>query len=76
MSAEKTALAKAILAATTICPRIVHAVAKAGHGPHDDALRRLRVAQLHARDLLTRLEIAELEVAAAAADKATGKEAA
>jgi len=57
-------LIQAVLAATTICPRIVHAVALAGHGPHDDCLRQLRTAQGHARELLTRLEIAELELAA------------
>ena len=57
-------IADAVLAVTMITPKITHAVAKAGDGPRADQLRRLRVAQLHARDLLTRLEIAELELAA------------
>ena len=71
---SKRPLADALLAATTICPRIVHLLAVAEHGEHDDALRRLRVAQLHARELLTRLEIAELEIAAQVTEH--GKEAA
>lgn len=64
MTAEQRPMSQAVLAATTICPRIIHAVALAGHGSHDESLQRLREAQSHARELVTRLEIAELEIAA------------
>ena len=69
-------LTQAMLAATTICPRIVHTVALAGHGPVGDRVRQLREAQRHARELLTRLEIAELETVAAGHDDRRGEEAA
>ncbi|HEX3708697.1 MAG TPA: hypothetical protein VHV56_02295 [Pseudolabrys sp.] len=59
-------LSPAILAATIICPRIVYAVVRAGHGERGDELRQLRAALTHARELLTRLEMIELQLAAAA----------
>ena len=57
-------LARATIASVDAKARIAHALAKADPNDRADSLRRLRVAQLHARELVTILEIAELELAA------------
>ena len=72
-------IARATIASVDAKVRIAHALAKIDPNNRADSLRRLRVAQLHARELLTLLEIAELELAAqplAAAGKLGGEEAA
>ena len=58
-------VAQAGVALADIKARIAHTMAQIDPTDHADGLRRLRVAQLQARELLTRLEIAELEFAAA-----------
>lgn len=65
MSRHNTILAQAAIAVAQLVPRISHAVARAGAGDdHDETIRRLRMAVHHAKELLTRLEVAELELAA------------
>ena len=74
-----TVLAQAKLAVGVSFPRVVHAMAKANPDDHAGSIKQLRDAQAHVRELLTRLEIAELELAAqplAAAGKLGGEEAA
>jgi hypothetical protein len=73
MSRKHIILAQAIEALRENAPRIGHTLAQAGAGDHDETLQYLRDAQIYARDLLTRIEIAELELAA---DKQEEEEAA
>ncbi|NWG26139.1 MAG: hypothetical protein HXY30_17270 [Pseudorhodoplanes sp.] len=56
-------LAKAVMAATTLGPRIAIAAANAEHGPADETERRLAGAIALARQLLLDLELAALELA-------------
>jgi hypothetical protein len=67
-------IAQAGVAVATLMPRVTHALAKADPADHDGCLRQIRAATDHARELVTRLELAELELAAALAER--GEEAA
>lgn len=61
MSAARAALAKAVMATTTIGPRIAVDAVAASHGHRDDAGRRLAHAIDECRSLLAALELALLE---------------
>jgi hypothetical protein len=55
----KSPLRSAVLAATMLCPGIVRAAAKAGHGPERDRPHQLRQAIKLARELVQHLETAQ-----------------
>jgi hypothetical protein len=61
---DDVGMSSAVLAATSLCPRIIKAAAHATHGPVDERLQRIREARDLCRDLSDRLEIAELRIAA------------
>jgi hypothetical protein len=71
-------IAQAGIAIGTLMPRIAHALAKADPSDHAQCMQQIGEAAEHTRQLLTRLEIAELELAAsgAAAAPAAGEKAA
>jgi hypothetical protein len=69
-------IAQAGIAVAMLTPRIAHAVAKADPTDHDGALRQIREAAGHARELATRLEIAELDLASRPIQPAASEEAA
>ena len=67
-------VAQAGVAVAEFSPRIAHAVAKADPADRAECLRQLHRAAALARELATRLDIAELELAAARPPPAAGKE--
>lgn len=60
VSTKRTALSEAVLAATLMCPRIIHAAAKAGHGPLADRRHQLHQARELIHQLAACLELAEI----------------
>jgi hypothetical protein len=61
-STKQTALSEAVLAVTTLCPRIVRAAAKAAHGPFADRRHQLHQARQLIKQLASCLELAEIAV--------------
>ncbi len=65
MNTSRAILARAIFTTATLAPRLMTAVVRAGHDHPAAAIDNLKTAQLHARSLLTMLQLAELELVAA-----------
>ena len=51
----------AVIAATTLCPRIVAAAARAAHGHPASRIEKLHEAQQLARELVAQLDLVELQ---------------
>lgn len=62
MAARDTAFTPAVMAAATLCPRIVRAVARAKYAPAEERLRRLQEVRALVRQLDGVLERAEIAV--------------
>jgi hypothetical protein len=66
---KQAVLSRAVLAATTTCPRIVAAAARAAHGPPAGRLEQLRLARRLVTELGLHLELVEFELTGRKADQ-------